>query len=124
MRRIRTRTWIALTLAVGAAAGCAAALDHPVEQDVEWASARWPQTTMEDLRRGRALYVEKCAGCHNLPLPAAYSPQEWEDYVAYMSADAKLNPDEQQSILRFLAAASARARGVTPEGTPAGTTSE
>ena len=108
------RSWICFALAAGVAAGCAAALDHPTERDVAWASARWPQTSMNELERGRALYVERCAGCHYLPLPAKYSPEEWEGYVAYMVAEAKLMPDEQDAIVRYLAATSARARGVPP----------
>jgi mono/diheme cytochrome c family protein len=104
--------WIAAACAAAIIAACSAALDHPTQQDVEWASTRWPETTLQDLALGRALYVQKCAGCHNLPLPAAYSPDEWEGYVAYMTADAKLTHDEQIAITRFLIAASARARGV------------
>jgi mono/diheme cytochrome c family protein len=111
---MRTRSVSWLALAVGLAAGCSAALDHPAPQDVEWASARWPGTSLTDLQHGRELYVEKCAGCHHLPLPAAYSPAEWEGYVAYMTADAKLKADEQDAIVRFLMAASVRARGASP----------
>lgn len=114
MERRTFRIWMGLALLVGAAAGCAAALDHPTSQDAEWASARWPNTSLADLQHGRALYVEKCAGCHNLPLPAQYSPEEWEGYVEYMTADAKLTKDEQSAITRYVTAASARARGVPP----------
>jgi hypothetical protein len=109
MRKIQ-HVGIAAALAAAIALACAAALDHPTPQDVEWASARWPQTTLQDLQHGRALYVEKCAGCHNLPLPEQYSPDEWEGYVAYMVAEAKITPDEQSAIQRFLASASARKR--------------
>ena len=108
-----SRTFLLIIALVSAAAlGCAAALDHPDAQDTQYASSRWPMTTLKDLQHGRALYVEKCAGCHNLHLPEEYAPDEWEGYVAYMTADAKLNPDEQIAITRFLIAASARARGV------------
>jgi mono/diheme cytochrome c family protein len=67
---------------------------------------------VEDLAQGRALYVEKCSGCHNLHLPAEYSPEEWKSYVAYMVAEAKITPAEQAAIARFLAASSARSRGL------------
>lgn len=110
--KLHRNHWVAAALAAATITACAAALDHPTAQDVEWASSRWPDTSLQDLRHGRSLYVEKCAGCHNLPLPGAYSPDEWEGYVAYMTADAKLTPDEQLAITRFLIAASARARGV------------
>ncbi len=114
MSMSRTGSLISLALAAAFALGCAAALDHPTEQDAEWASNRWPQTTLADLRHGRALYVDKCAGCHNLHRAEEYAPEEWQGYVAYMAADAKLTTDEQVAIVRFLTAASARARGVEP----------
>jgi hypothetical protein len=104
------RRILVLALTSAAVLSCSAALDHPTEPDVEWASARWPQTTLKDLQHGRALYVERCAGCHNLPLPERYSPAEWEGYVAYMVVEAKLTPGEQEAITRFLASASARRR--------------
>jgi hypothetical protein len=107
----QVRNWM-LVLGCLAAAGCTAALDQPNLQDSQWASRRWGTTPLEDLRKGRAAYVEKCAGCHNLHLPEQYAPEEWEGYVAYMTADAKLTPDEQVLITRFLASASARARGL------------
>ena len=94
-------------------AGCAAALKHPTAQDAQWAAARWPETTLADLEHGRALYVQKCSGCHNLHLPEEFAPNEWEGYVAYMVVDAKLTPPEQLAITRFLTAASARVRGAT-----------
>ena len=112
MKRAR-RVRLALGLTAAAlAAACSAALDHPTEQDAEWASTRWPATSLADLDRGRALYVDRCAGCHNLHLPVEHSPQEWESYVAYMVANAKLTPEEQTAIARYLCAASARARGM------------
>ncbi len=95
-----------------AGTGCAAALVQPTRQDAEWASRRWGETTVAELQEGRAAYVQKCAGCHNLHVPQQYAPEEWEGYVAYMTADAKLSPDEIRLITRFLASASARARGV------------
>ena len=109
MKRIRIGV---LLLAWVAAIGCAATLGHPTAQDAEWASRRWRTTTLEDLQKGRAVYVQKCAGCHNLHTPEQYSPTEWEGYVAYMAEDAKLTAEEQVLITRFLVAASARTRGV------------
>jgi cytochrome c5 len=103
---------LGLATAVALAAACSAALDHPTPQDAEWAQREWPGTTVQDLARGRALYVDKCSGCHNLHLPAEHTPDEWKSYVAYMVAEAKITPQEQASIARFLASASARSRGL------------
>lgn len=113
MKRTRRVRWaLGLATAVALAAACSAALDHPTTQDAEWAQSNWPGTTVQDLAHGRALYVDKCSGCHNLHLPSEYAPEEWKSYVAYMVAEAKITPEEQRAIARFLAAASARSRGL------------
>lgn len=102
---------LAIATAIAVVLACSAALDHPTAQDAEWAQRDWPGTTVQDLAQGRALYVDKCSGCHNLHLPAEHTPEEWKGYVAYMTADAKITPGEQRAIARYLAAASARSRG-------------
>jgi len=112
MRKGNARFALGILVATALAAACSAALDHPTPQDAQWASNQWPGTTVEDLAHGRALYVDRCSGCHNLHLPAEHSPEEWKGYVAYMVADAKLSAEEQAQIVRYLAAASARSRGL------------
>ncbi len=108
---------LAIATAIAVVLACSAALDHPTPQDAEWAQREWPGTTVQDLARGRALYVDKCSSCHNLHLPSEYAPEEWEGYVAYMVTEAKITPAEQAAIARYLAAASARSRGVEAPAT-------
>jgi mono/diheme cytochrome c family protein len=116
-RRRYSTAVLAIAAAIAAVLACSAALDHPTPQDAEWAQRQWPGTTVEELAQGRALYVDKCSGCHNLDLPAEHSPEAWEGYVAYMTADAKITSVQASTIARYLAAASARARGMqTTEG--------
>jgi len=112
----RVRLALGFATAVALAAACSAALDHPTPQDAEWAQRDWPGTTVKDLAQGRALYVDKCSSCHNLHLPSEYSPEEWKGYVAYMVTEAKLTPEEHETIARYLAAASARSRGLEASG--------
>jgi hypothetical protein len=112
MRKRDTRFALGMLVAAALAAACSAALDHPTPQDAQWASHEWPGTTLEDLAHGRALYVDKCSGCHNLHLPAEHTPDEWKGYVAYMTADAKITAGEASAIARYLAAASSRSRGL------------
>ncbi|HKW14377.1 MAG TPA: cytochrome c [Candidatus Krumholzibacteria bacterium] len=114
-RRRYSTAVLALAAAVAAVLACSAALDHPTPQDAEWAQREWPGTTVAQLAEGRALYVDKCSGCHNLHIPAEHSPEEWKGYVAYMTADAKITSEQAGSIARYLAAASARARGMQTE---------
>lgn len=101
--------------AVGLALGvllsaCGGALPQPGPKDVAWAAHRWPGTSVEDLRRGRAAYVQRCAACHNLALPAEHPPARWPKLVDNMRGRARLTSQERDAIVRYLMATSARAR--------------
>jgi mono/diheme cytochrome c family protein len=93
-----------VALAAGLAAACAAALRHPSPADVAVVAPKWPGTTVEDLERGRRLYVRRCAGCHTLILPAAHPPEEWPRLVDDMAKKARLRPAERDDVVRFVVA--------------------
>ena len=99
----------ALVALVGLPA-CAAALVHPSADDARWAASRWPGTELGDLERGRALYVERCAGCHNLHQPAELSPERWQTTVEEMAPRARLAPKDRDLVIHYLAAAGCRSR--------------
>jgi hypothetical protein len=92
------------------AAACSPAVAHPDARDASWASEKWPGTTVDDLERGRAVFVSRCAGCHNLPLPDSKSPEEWATVVGDMATGARLSPADQDLVLRYLSASSERLR--------------
>lgn len=111
--------WILATiLASLLSLGCAAALVQPTVADVHWSESRWPGTTLEELQKGRALYVQTCAGCHTLHRPEAYPPEEWPDILKEMeeemdedkSTSITLDPADRRLIERFLVASSTRLR--------------
>jgi len=97
--------------------GCTSMLPPPIERDVEWLSARGSTVDLSDLGRGRAAYVERCAGCHNLHSPASMLPEQWTQVVADMERDneVKLDPRERDLILAYLTASSARMRSQMAE---------
>jgi cytochrome c5 len=97
---------LAAGLAVSVA--CAAALRHPSTQDVSAVADQWPGTTLQDLQRGRSLYVRRCSGCHTLVLPGAHSTAEWPAYVDAMAEKARLQSEERDDIARFLVAMAAQ----------------
>jgi mono/diheme cytochrome c family protein len=100
-RRLAT---LGLAALLGATAACAAALRHPSPQDAVRLAPQWPGTTLEDLERGRRLYVRRCSGCHNLALPSAFPPEKWPGLVVEMAAKARLGPGERDDVVRFLVA--------------------
>jgi hypothetical protein len=83
-------------------AGCAAALRQPVPGDLASAAQSWPGTTLEDLQRGRTLYVRRCSGCHTLYLPSAYRAGSWPALVESMSEKARLTPAQERDVTRFV----------------------
>jgi mono/diheme cytochrome c family protein len=93
-----------VAVAASLAAACAAALRHASSEDAVRLAPQWPGTTVEDLERGRRLYVRRCAGCHTLVLPAAHPPEEWPRLLDSMSKKARLRLEEREDIQRFLVA--------------------
>ena len=72
--------------------------------DATRASARWPETTVDQLNRGRTLLVRRCGNCHQPPSPAARTADRWPADVADMAARAGLRTGERELINRYLAA--------------------
>ena len=104
MRPERRLAAAALVAAALIAGGCAAALRQATPEDAVRLAPQWPGTTLEDLQRGRSLYVRRCSGCHNVYLPRAFPPAKWPGLVDEMAAKARLGPGERDDMVRFLVA--------------------
>ncbi len=48
------------------------------------------------------LYTAKCARCHKFYDPAGYSDGEWRSWMARMSRKARLKPEQQELLSRYL----------------------
>ncbi len=57
---------------------------------------------VEDLKKGRTLYVNKCAACHHLRLPNKYNEKEWVINLNEMQKKAKISDNEKQLIYDYL----------------------
>ena len=100
---------VAVAVAVGA---CATAVVVPTASDVAVAARVYPDVTLHELSDGRALFVSRCAGCHQLPSPETRRPEEWPVVVDKMAPDAKISDSDRALIERYLVAASARSHAV------------
>jgi hypothetical protein len=58
----------------------------------------------EEVANASALYITKCAKCHQFYNPNDYTPAEWDKWMRRMSRKAKLQPNEQELLTRYLAA--------------------
>ena len=96
--------WAALLVAAGVA--CAPALPEPTSAHVALAQRSEPSASLEDLQRGRTLYLRRCGTCHALRDPSAYNADEWRAQVERMEKVHKvhLSAEEEGDILRYLAA--------------------
>jgi cytochrome c1 len=91
-------------------AGCAGQLPPPTAADALRASAQWPGTSVDELARGRKLYIEHCSGCHALYRPTDRPAEVWPKVVREMTVRSKLTDDKASEITRYLVVASGAPR--------------
>jgi hypothetical protein len=48
------------------------------------------------------LYLNKCARCHRFYDPRRYTEEQWQVWMHKMSRKAKLQPDEEELLARYL----------------------
>lgn len=58
--------------------------------------------SMENLKKGRELYVNNCASCHQLYMPNRYDEKEWIHNLDEMQARAKITDNDKKMILDYL----------------------
>ena len=55
-----------------------------------------------DLKKGRELYVNNCASCHQLYTPNKFSEKEWTENLNEMQPKAKITDEEKQLIYQYI----------------------
>jgi hypothetical protein len=87
---------------------CSASLPEPDASHVARLRVLDESVTLEDLVRGRSLYVERCSGCHTLKNPRALTSEAWVGAVRTMQLEegVVLGPSEARDIERYLVATS------------------
>ena len=86
--------------------GCAPGLPQPTAAQLAVAQRTEPNTTLEDLSRGRASYTAKCGSCHALREPESLPAGDWRRVVDEMKQQqgVHLTPTEDRDIVRYLTA--------------------
>src|SRR4051812_10999728 len=55
-----------------------------------------------ELNQASRLYAVKCAKCHKFYNPADYNDAEWRTWMTKMSKKARLKPNQEQLLSRYL----------------------
>ena len=58
--------------------------------------------TVENLKKGRKLYINFCASCHQLYLPNRFSAATWEKNLNEMQPKAKITDEQKLLIYNYL----------------------
>ena len=66
--------------------------------------ARSAGLSPDELERGARLVAAKCVRCHGFYNPAAYTDAEWRTWMGKMSIKARLKPDQDEALRRYLEA--------------------
>ena len=58
--------------------------------------------SVENLKKGRALYANNCASCHQLYLPNKYEAETWKHNLDEMQDRAKITDDQKKLVYDYL----------------------
>ena len=99
----------AVLVAVGGQAGCQSTLGatsarHPRTLPPSARPANTAGLSTKELSQGPKLFVAKCARCHPLYDPTAYSDVEWDRWMTRMSKKAHLKTEQEALLSRYLEA--------------------
>jgi len=81
-------------------------LDPPAKT-VAVAKTENPSYTAVDLERGKTLYENNCATCHDLIDPKKHTAEQWQNFVPKMvelinQESIILNEKQEEDILRYV----------------------
>jgi hypothetical protein len=71
--------------------------------------------TLQERGQARKVYVAKCAKCHRFHDPTHYTEPDWRRWMSSMSRKAKLKPEQDELLSRYLDAYRAGRLPTKPE---------
>jgi cytochrome c5 len=92
----KNKNFTFILLSIVTLVACKSALYVPDSKNV----AKY--ANVDELVKGRALYVAKCSSCHALYLPEKFKKAEWVNSVEKMAPKAKITDQEKQLILAYV----------------------
>lgn len=79
----------------------------PTQATVDGVKTKYPNITLAELNKGKALYEQKCTICHGIKTPQSRTEEQWTPIVYEMTQMAnkdeiKIKPAEEEAILKYL----------------------
>ena len=69
---------------------------------VEAAKIKFPDATIETLRKGRNLYYGTCTNCHGAKKITNFSEEELPGIIDHMAKKAKISAEEKDAVLKYV----------------------
>ena len=85
---------ISLFIAILGLASCGTHLYTPTETK--------SSVPLDNLVKGKDLYVNNCASCHELYNPSRFSPKRWTSILEEMQPKAKITNEQKDLIYAYL----------------------
>ncbi len=86
-----------LAFLISGLSSCVESLHMPNEND-----AMLYNTSVDTLKMGRGLYIDKCSSCHNLYLPTSHSKNDWLIILDKMQQHALIDDSQKELIYKYL----------------------
>lgn len=75
--------------------------NYTTETQLTAVNARFPNTTMDELKKGHDVYIGACTKCHGAKDVTAYSEPKLLEIVDVMAKKAKITTEEKQALIKF-----------------------
>lgn len=79
-------------------ASCSPKIMTLTQTDADRGATKFPGLTVEELKRGKAVYDEKCTMCHGAKKTSAFTEDQWRKIVPGMAKKANKDGTEHISI--------------------------
>ena len=92
---------ISITVACKSKKAVTASSDSAMDAQLTAVNARFPNTTMAELKKGQAVYKGACTKCHGTKDVTAYTEPKLLEIVDVMSKKAEITAEEKQALIKF-----------------------
>jgi len=89
-------------------ASCSPKIMTLTQADADRGATKFPGITVEELKRGKAVYDEKCTMCHGAKKASAFTEDQWRKIVPGMAKKANkdgtehISSADQDVILKYV----------------------